>query len=83
MKAAEPVSENGLATSLSFCGKLDGLTFVMDVWSLTLREEQIMRILENMLRSIIGPKMDEVTGGGMEERNKNVEDSWHKEIGRK
>jgi hypothetical protein len=32
-------------------------------WSLTLREEQSLRVLENMvLRRIFGPKGDEVTG---------------------
>jgi hypothetical protein len=35
-----------------------------ETWSLTLREEHRQRVFENMvLRSIFGPKMDEVTGG--------------------
>ena len=38
-----------------------------EAWSLTLREERKLRVLENMvLRRIFGPRSDEVTGG-MEE----------------
>jgi len=34
-----------------------------ETWSLTLREERRMRVFENrMLRTIFGPKRDEVTG---------------------
>jgi hypothetical protein len=34
-----------------------------ETWSLTLREERRLRVLENrVLRSICGPKRDEVTG---------------------
>jgi hypothetical protein len=34
-------------------------------WSLTLREERRLRMLDNrMLRIIFGPKRDEVTGNG-------------------
>jgi hypothetical protein len=34
-----------------------------EIWSLTLREEHRLRVLENrMLRRIFGPKKDEVTG---------------------
>ena len=33
-------------------------------WSLTLREEKKLRLFENMvLRRILGPRRDEVTGG--------------------
>jgi hypothetical protein len=36
-------------------------------WSLILREEQRQRVFENrVLRSIFGPRMDEVTGGELE-----------------
>jgi hypothetical protein len=35
-------------------------------WSLTLREERRLRVLENgVLRRIFGPKRDEVAGGGV------------------
>jgi hypothetical protein len=38
-----------------------------ETWSLTLREENRLRVFENgVLRRIFGPKRDEVTGG-MEE----------------
>ena len=34
-----------------------------ETWSLTLREERMLRVFENMvLRRIFGPKRDEVTG---------------------
>jgi len=34
-----------------------------ETWSLTLREERRLRVLENrVLRGIFGPKRDEVTG---------------------
>jgi len=34
-----------------------------ETWSLTLRKERMMRVLENrMLKRIFGPKRDEVTG---------------------
>ena len=36
-----------------------------ETWSLTLREERMLRVFENMvLRRIFGPRRDEVTGGG-------------------
>jgi hypothetical protein len=35
-----------------------------ETWSLTLREEHRLRVFENrLLRRIVGPKKDEVTGG--------------------
>jgi hypothetical protein len=35
-----------------------------ETWSLTLREEHILRVFEKrVLRRIFGPKRDEVTGG--------------------
>jgi hypothetical protein len=37
--------------------------YVCETWSLTLREEHRLRVFENrVLRRIIGPKRDEVTG---------------------
>jgi hypothetical protein len=36
-----------------------------ETWSLTLKEERRLRVFENrVLRSIFGPKRDEVTGNG-------------------
>ena len=36
-----------------------------ETWSLTLREKRKLRVFENMvLRSIFGPRRDEVTGTG-------------------
>jgi hypothetical protein len=34
-----------------------------ETWSLTLREEQRLRVSENKMLRIFGPKRDEVTGG--------------------
>jgi hypothetical protein len=40
------------------------LLYGCETWSLTLREERRLRLLENrVLRRIFGPKRDEVTGG--------------------
>jgi hypothetical protein len=37
--------------------------YVCETWSLTLREEHRLRVFENrVLRSLFGPKRDEVTG---------------------
>jgi hypothetical protein len=42
---------------------LSVVLYVCETWSLTLREEQRLRVFENrMLRKIFGPKRDEVTG---------------------
>jgi hypothetical protein len=42
-------------------------------WSLTLREEHKLRVLENrMLRRIFGPKRDEVTGGWRKLHNEEL-----------
>jgi hypothetical protein len=34
-----------------------------ETWSLTLREEHKLRVFENKMLRIFGPKRDEVTGG--------------------
>jgi hypothetical protein len=42
-------------------------------WSLTLREEHRLRVFENrVLRSIFGPKRDEVTGGWTKLHNEEL-----------
>jgi hypothetical protein len=44
-----------------------------ETWSLTLREEHILRVLENrVLRRISGPKRDEVTGEWRKLRNEEL-----------
>ena len=35
-----------------------------EAWSLTLREERKLRVFENMVLRIFGPRRDEVTGNG-------------------
>jgi len=42
---------------------LPAILYGCETWSLTLREERRVRVLENrVLRSIFGPKMDKVIG---------------------
>jgi hypothetical protein len=44
-----------------------------ETWSLTLREEQRLRVFENrVLRRIFGPKRDEVTGGWRKLHNEEL-----------
>jgi hypothetical protein len=44
-----------------------------ETWSLTLREEQRLRMFENMvLRKIFGPKRDDVTGEWRKLHNKEL-----------
>jgi hypothetical protein len=45
--------------------------------SLTLREEHILRVFENrVLRRILGPKRDEVTGGWKKLQNEELRDLY-------
>jgi hypothetical protein len=42
---------------------LSVVLYECEIWSLTLREEHRLRVIENrVLRRIFGPKRDEVTG---------------------
>jgi hypothetical protein len=46
-----------------------------ETWSLRVREEQRLRVFENrVLRSIFGPKRDEVTGGWRKLHNEELRD---------
>jgi hypothetical protein len=46
---------------------------VCKTWSLTLREEQILRVFENrVLRRIFGPRRDEVTGDWRKLHNEDL-----------
>jgi hypothetical protein len=46
-------------------------------WSLTLKEEHRLRVLENkVLRRIFGPKRDEVTGGWRKLHNEELPDLY-------
>jgi hypothetical protein len=48
-----------------------------ETWSLTLREEQRLRVFENrVLRRIFGPKRDEVTGEWRRLHNKELNDLY-------
>jgi hypothetical protein len=46
-----------------------------ETWSLTLREEHGLRVFENkVMRKIVGPKRDEVTGGWRKLHNEELHD---------
>ena len=48
-----------------------------ETWSLTLREERKLRVFENMvLRRILGPRMDEVTGEWRRLHNEELNDLY-------
>jgi hypothetical protein len=48
-----------------------------ETWSLTLREENRLRVFENrVLRGIFGPKRDEVTGEWRKLHNKELHDLY-------
>jgi hypothetical protein len=48
-----------------------------ETWSLTLREEHILRVFENrVLRRIFGPKRDEVTGEWRKLHNEEPRRRW-------
>jgi hypothetical protein len=48
-----------------------------ETWSLTVREEQRLRVFENrVLRRIFGPKRDEVTGEWRRLHNKELNDLY-------
>jgi len=51
--------------------------YVCKTWSLTLREERRMRVFENrVLRRIIGPKWDEITGEWRKLHNEELNDLY-------
>jgi len=48
-----------------------------ETWSLTLREERKLRVIENMvLRRIFGPRRDEVTGESRRLHNEELNDLY-------
>jgi hypothetical protein len=48
-----------------------------ETWSLTLREEHILRVFENrVLRRIFGPKRDEVTGNSRKLHNEELHNMY-------
>ena len=48
-----------------------------ETWSLTLREERTLRVFENrVLRRVLGPKRDEVTGEWRKVRNEELNDLY-------
>jgi hypothetical protein len=52
---------------------LPAFLYGYETWSLTLREEHILRVFENrVLRRIFGPKRDEVTGEWRKLHNKEL-----------
>jgi hypothetical protein len=61
---------------LTLSSKVQGLTIVpheCEIWFLTLREEQRLRVFENrVLKRMFWPKREEVTGGWGQILNENV-----------
>jgi hypothetical protein len=58
--------------------KVDFEEIGRETWSLTLREERILRVFENrVLRKIFGPKTDEVTGGWRKLRNEEFHNLYN------
>jgi hypothetical protein len=54
---------------------LSAVLYGCETWSLTLREEQRLRVFENrVLRRIFGPKRDEVTGEWRKLHNEGLRD---------
>jgi hypothetical protein len=57
--------------------QLPAVLYGCETWSLTLREEQRLRLLENrVLRRMYGPKRDEVTGEWRRLDNKELNDLY-------
>jgi hypothetical protein len=51
--------------------------YASETWSLTLREENKMKVFENRaLRRILGPKRDEVMGGWRKLHNEELHDLY-------
>jgi hypothetical protein len=56
---------------------LSVILYGCETWSLTLREEYKLRVFENkVLRRILGPKRDEVTGGWRKLHNEELRDLY-------
>jgi hypothetical protein len=56
---------------------LDGVLYGCKTWSLTLREEQRLRVFKNrVLRRIFGPKRDEATGEWRTLHNEELNDLY-------
>jgi hypothetical protein len=54
-----------------------GRVYGCETWSLTLRDEHRLRLFENrVLRSIFGPKREEVAGGWRRLHNENIHDLY-------
>jgi hypothetical protein len=47
-----------------------------ETWSLTLREEHRLRVFENRMLRLFGPKRDEVTGGWRKLHNEELRDLY-------
>ena len=51
--------------------------YVCEIWSLTLREERRLRVFDNrVLRGILGPERDEVTGEWRKLHNEELNDRY-------
>ena len=61
----------------SACSKLPVVLYGCETWSLILREERRLRVFENrVLRKVLGPKRDEVTGEWRKLHNEELNDLY-------
>ena len=51
-----------------------------ETWSFTLREERRVRVFENKVLRLFGPKRDEVTGEWIELQNEELNDLYPRPI---
>jgi hypothetical protein len=76
MKSARLLSKN-LKIRIYKTIILPVVLYGCETWSLTLREEHILRVFENrVLRRIFGPKRDEVTGERRKLHNEELRDLY-------
>ena len=55
---------------------LPGVLYGCETWSLTLREERRLRVFENMVLRVFGPKRDEVTWEWRKLHNEELSDLY-------
>jgi hypothetical protein len=70
------VSETGSSIKIYRTTILPIVFYGCETWSLTLREERRLRVSENRVLRIFGPKRDEVTGEWRELHNEELHDLY-------
>jgi hypothetical protein len=76
-KATVSVTVIEVLSGITSCFYLFFVLYGCGTWSLTLREERRQRVFENrVLRSVFGPKRDEVTGEWRKQHNEELNDLY-------